>query len=70
MLISGIVVLVVAAVLLYGSWMNTDWLMTNRNAQFMTALTGDRARTRIVYIAISGILLVIGFYVLFLALFP
>ncbi len=68
MLISGIVVLVIGIGLLYGSWMNMDWLMANRNAQFMTAITGDRARTRIVYIAISGILLVLGFYELFLAL--
>jgi hypothetical protein len=68
MLISGIVILVIGIILLFGSWMNMDWLMTNRNAEFMTAITGGRARTRIVYIVISAALLVIGLFQLFQAL--
>jgi hypothetical protein len=68
MLFSGIVMLVIGVIILFGSWMNMDWLMTNRNAEFMTAITGDRARTRVVYIVISALLLVLGFFFLFQAL--
>ncbi len=65
MLISGIVMLVIGIGLLIGSWMDMNWLMTQPNAEFMNAITGSRARTRIVYIVISALLLAVGFFLLF-----